>query len=453
MERGKSNSNEEDRDFIDFWRAITHYFALYVCLARYFQSFWKDREVLLEYLIERGLIICADEDYVDILYLMSNFYDEIRQRGTMQVVRAKGYQLPSISNNNSNSQSTSTSQSQSGSESKEVNGEYLRLICYDERDEFLFNLNKNSQVGWVVNSSSPNYKGLYGRMNLNKFYSDTLKNISSLPIINPVYCSIITDSGNKVLSISGVPNGQIAGLGAFDENLLISVNANLDYEITFLVKQEGISSGNLSFGFLSYDLNNNSLQSKDFINNINSNLFLDKVELVRDDKYILVRGIIYGKNQFSDHNVLNTYPANRYVKNGINYYKAIKNVPENILITDTVYWQQLTPQNIIDLTSVLSQRGINLKFNEINNTVKIIPYIVLDNTSSGDGSLKIYQIRINPLKTDYSKGVIQTTNLIEIWNTNNNQSVSEIDIERTAKKYLFPYNIQLKENYLPSVIQ
>jgi len=46
IERNLSGDNTTDRDYLDFWRAITHYFALYVCLARQFQFYYQNRDLL-----------------------------------------------------------------------------------------------------------------------------------------------------------------------------------------------------------------------------------------------------------------------------------------------------------------------------------------------------------------------------------------------------------------------
>ncbi len=112
IERGRSNSTTEDKDFIDFWRSVTHYFAYYVCLARYFKDFHLDEVILFEFLIQRGLYICKDEEYENLLYLSKNYYDEIRQRGTINIIRRELFELDydesnSVSNSNSNSNSIS----------------------------------------------------------------------------------------------------------------------------------------------------------------------------------------------------------------------------------------------------------------------------------------------------------------------------------------------------------
>jgi hypothetical protein len=57
IERDFNSTNAADRDFIDTWRAVTHYFALYVCMARHFQFFYQDTNLLNEYLDQRGITV------------------------------------------------------------------------------------------------------------------------------------------------------------------------------------------------------------------------------------------------------------------------------------------------------------------------------------------------------------------------------------------------------------
>ena len=50
------NVNQDDRDFIDFWRSVTHYYALLVGYARGFEEFRSNKLLLVEYLRQRGIL-------------------------------------------------------------------------------------------------------------------------------------------------------------------------------------------------------------------------------------------------------------------------------------------------------------------------------------------------------------------------------------------------------------
>jgi hypothetical protein len=65
----------------------------------------------------------------------------------------------------------------------------------------------------------------------------------------------------------------------------------------------------------------------------------------------------------------------------------------------------------------------------------------------------IYDIRVQILSTDYSKCFVASSNLLEIFNTNNNQNISEEKIINFTNHYLIPANVVLKENFVLSEIR
>lgn len=87
LERNVNSNFAEDIDFIKFWKSIAQYFAYSVILARKYSEFYRNFDFLLEFLKQRGLIVCNQEQYENLHLLMNNFYDEIRRRGTIQIIR------------------------------------------------------------------------------------------------------------------------------------------------------------------------------------------------------------------------------------------------------------------------------------------------------------------------------------------------------------------------------
>ena len=127
------NVNGEDRDYIDFWKAICCFWAIIVAYARKFETFHNNKVLLLKYLEERGMFVCENMDLTDLQYLMEYYYDEIRHRGTQMVGLAKGTDVNGVP--------------------KPVDGEILRLMCYDpECDEFLFAVSEWDKINWVTES-------------------------------------------------------------------------------------------------------------------------------------------------------------------------------------------------------------------------------------------------------------------------------------------------------------
>lgn len=584
IERNFSSSNNVDKDFIDSWRAITHYFALFVCLARKFQLYYQDSTLLLEYLVQRGYLICTDVEYSDLLTLMSNYYDEVRQRGTRQVFLPKGYEF---SNN-----------------TKSVDGEYLSMICFDDLDEFLFNLNQNKHIGWNIGNSSPLYKGLEDRLNVNKYYCDFIDDLVSvqdlsIDVDSLPYVSIVrdhdledestsvsesgsgsdsTDSYARVIKISAPSNGDTVGLGKGDKRIII--NPNLDYEVTFFIKQDGGTGAtptvpasinystagwtggsgsfrvSVSFSFSVIGVGNNNFVStlnstitacfNSIVSQINTlvgstvssyigttfsmintaavgaagngatatfytpsglnpptiddpndvfaggitgsgssnppviifgvdcwdkddnivrpihivsgslqNNFLEEELLNQSDRYYFVRGILFNKNHYKEYDSTKEYKVEAVVfednGSGNDYYRAKRVVPVNTLPSDNLdYWTLLTGDEYSYFFPTNLKLGQNLLLRD--DIVKIDPFILYFNDNNSPNNLYIYNIRVQPLSTEYSKGFIQITNMLELWSTNNNLALSETNINDNTKKYLIPMNTFLKNNFTPSEI-
>lgn len=465
IERNLSGSGTEDKDYIDFWRTITHFFALFVCLARQFQYFYNNQQLLLEYVRQRSLFVCSDTSHMDLLYLSGYYFDEIRQRGTRQVFLKK-------------------------SDTKPVDGEYLRLICYNPKDEFVYNLNKNEHIGWNIGNSSPCYKGLTGRLNVNKFYVDFVEDVENLNQLSITsdslpYISLYEQSNSDSNSDSNSNSSQIkesiiihpasipVGLGGESVGLVesdkrIVVNPNLDYEITFFVKSNITNDQKISFGVDSFDKNGNFISLIDNSNQNTSNIFFNQIVLNKSDKYYFVRGIVYRKNSFVPYDSNLSYDFGTIVLYGSNYYRAKRKVPINgtvielgtintipgvILTTSPIlwnYWEILTSNEVQNAQKTNLGVGNNLVFK--NGVVAIDPKIIYDNVDSSINDIYIQDIRVQILSTSYSKGFIQTSNLLEIFNTNNNASESEYGVDQKTKKYLIPYNVVLKNNFIKSEI-
>ena len=151
---------------------------------------------------------------------MKNRLHEISERGTNQMFKKK-------------------------SEGANVDGEWLRLICYDECDEFLFSLTENHLIGWNIGNSSPTITYLSNEAGLNKSYEQTkdIIDLSKYPLVNPTFVSNSTDAGRETLRISGVLNGQ-SGIG-YDGILLekeILISPDIDYQILFDVNMKNLGN-------------------------------------------------------------------------------------------------------------------------------------------------------------------------------------------------------------------
>lgn len=454
MERNKGG---DDTDFIDFWRSITSYFSLYVVLAAYFADFSEDQYLFLEYLYQRGLFACHDISLVDLTYLVNNFHDEIRQRGTLQIIKAKN----SIVNLDE-----SESQSDSDYDFKEVDGELLRLICYEVCDEFIFNFR---YLGLTVNNRSPLYRGLTSyNVNAVKGYEqwENVRKLDKYPLLNSQYISKVTDGDKKVIQISGVGSGEVAGLGSeSDFSKAIKVDPSVDYEITFRIKQEDIDQsvsessslslsesetigfGNITFGCWGYDCDNNKINFRHIKTGNVDNLFFERELVWRDDKYYFIRGIIFSKNKYLDYESTTEYDKFDIVKYSGGWYECKKSGLINYqpdLYPE--FWRNITSAELNTVFKTNIGLGNNLKFTA--GIKKIIPYLVLDNTDNVGGSLNIYDFKVKPVATPYSTGFVNVNDWVDIWMKNRNDKNSKKEIVSIIKRYLLPYNCEFASIFI-----
>lgn len=385
------NQNEEDRDYIDFWRAITCYFALIVVYARQFEKFQTNQSLLLKYLRSRDLYACEQQSLADLNYLMRNYYDEMRQRGTFQIATKKGTILH-------------------GTTTKPVDGELLRLICYNSLcDEFLFAVQEFDSAGWVVNRWSPLWQGVTHQAQLTKLYetSADFVDLTKYPLINAANCSIVTDGTKSVLSINGVANGAKAGIGFTtpDFTKATNVSPEIPYEISFYIKQVNANTP-FSVRLYGYDSSNNP-QS---IREVKSSALMP----VTNDA--IVQATMTDSTQYQHVRVV-VYPRTHAYNPADDIDTPTIGVGQNLMLTD--------------------------------NVCKIIPEIVLDNnTGAVSGEIRIWDMKFAPLSTPYSTGFVGVSKLIQTWMKNNNGSINSDQLLEIMKYKLLPMGSAIKNNAL-----
>lgn len=401
IERGQNdNSNWEDRDFIDFWMAITHYFAIFVRYIRLFENIGTNKALLLQYLENHDLYICNEISESDLIYLMNNLFDEIRQRGTIQIALSK------------EEIEESSSSLILENQAKQIDGELLRLICKKNTDEFIFCPVESWKVGWFLNQSSPMYKGINAAYNAIKGYekSEDFIDLNKYPLVYSQYCSTKTDGSKKVLSIDQVPNGIISGISADILNdFKVIVDPSMDYEITFWMKQDVISTQQgLDFAIKALDSNGNQINMQEINLGNSRNYFANKINLNQVDKWYFVRGIIYHK----DADLLSIEESQLDLFRG----------------------------------SVVSN---HLRFSS-NNITYIIPTLALNNESGvNSNEYLIWDFKIRPLKFKQEVcGFLGIKNLTYSWLKNNSNSFSNDQITDIMKRKLMPYNQTIINEFL-----
>lgn len=397
MTRGTGLDIVADRDYIDFWRTVACLFAFIVVMGRRLVNFKGDPELLLEFVTQRAMYVCNDEQYDGLYYLLTNYYREIAKRGTYNIIKTSDESgLP-------------------------IDGELLRLICYKVQDEFIFNYIDNSKINWNINNASPLYKGNGNQKNCIKGYeqSKDVTDLDKYALLNRDYQKIITDGDKEVLQIDNVLDGSESisqsvsesgseivldddiGIGFEDFNKLILVDPSVNYEISFYIRQTNPQNF-INFGCYSYDINNNQIDTQSITGLGSTNFFFKDGKLNRDDKYYFVRGIIYNKD-----------------KTGLSESDARLNIG---------YGQQLRFKN--------------------DNVAKIQPILTMDYSDSGE--LRIWDFKIRPVSTGFGRGFVQAGNFIDAWLRNRNGTYSNNQSTEIMRKYLLPYNSLFKPTWLPS---
>lgn len=395
IKRGdESNLNSIDKDYLDFWRTVACFFAYIVVFVRQFENFRSNDFMLSAFLEQRGIFFCDNASNADRNYLVEYYFDEMRQRGTSQIYLTKDQR------------------------NSEVDGELLRLLCYNkEIDEFIFNVYLPYTIGWCVESSSPLYKGLSKQLGgAVKGYEHTkdVEDLTKYPLFGNALFNLRQDVDKQVMSISDFAGE--SGIGLTDLSKRIVIDDDLSYEITFYIKQLE-SLQNLTFGVKAFDIANNVILTKSIDGGIDQQLFFERVQLNKHNKYYFVRGIIYGKEVSSAD---------------VDNYMALDSAYNHLQFKDGTY-------------SIIPFISLDTGEDDISTSLSISDF---ESTSISPGEVRLWDIKVRPLNTNYSTGMILPNNFISIWGKKRNGRLNQRELEYRLRTYLLPYKSTFKFNVL-----
>lgn len=214
----------------------------------------------------------------------------------------------------------------------------------------------------------------------------------------------ITDNNGEATAVK-LFYGQGFGLDTDDEleskkQFAIRVSDEIDYCISFWIKQTSvIPSLELSLTGFNCDFSVQKL-SKSILDGNTEDHFVKANEKILSipNRYHFVRYILYSKNQsINPSQPLNSMSSGR-----------------NLIM------EEGTTNIFINLRSV--------------------PLLLLPEENSEPDSINIWNFKVRPLKTPFSTGFLNTTNLLEIWRKNNKKHKSNEEIDNIARNYLLPYN-------------
>lgn len=278
----------------------------------------------------------------------------------------------------------------------EIDGELIRLIRSESFEEFIFAMFRNFESGWCIGKSSPLWKGTEKIINLIKGYEFTTEivDLSKYSLIQSDFISIIDDK----MVIDSVGVGLLSGVGGTTKK--ITIDSGQDYEISFRVSQS-IIENNLVFGVRVWNKDGIELGFKDVVTGVDTAYFFYQKSLNIVDTEYWIRGILY-------HNSIN--------------------------LTETPV-----------ATSTTLGEGNNLRIPTA--ATQIVPIIGVLGTGSAN-EVKIDNIKVRPLKLNFSRGQLGIHNLLYLVATNNNDELQPEQISEFIKEKLLPYNSFLKINWI-----
>lgn len=501
--RGDNVDVKEDEDYVALFYTIAKFYAIIICFFQRFESFFKDEELMTEWIRQNG--ICFNESDIkleELQYIARHLYNEIRNRGTNMIFSRQGDVVNNVI--------------------KEIDGEFIRLIRSTPKDELLYENIPFSKLGWCLGQSSPLYRGTAFSTELNKtreksqdfidlnnFQSFAQRN-STLSIIEEKIEDIkIVEYKNKTIytedcKVGSVLEPQLADykdFSVFEANIAggdkIVCNVNNETSATTIIF---IDANNV---VLKIDNQEGVLNNKQIIAPYNSyKVFIlshntSKIEIYKFRLPLQLKTTgksVCGLGRYEDEKITNIYTADPDLDYEITFMFKVDLIGKNATLnfgvemfnnnmekingtikTDnsevTEMFLNKLPLNKFKENQWYFVRGIihayssdvieNIKLNigfgnqlTFNNKfVKfMLPRIFITSDNSTVVSLWDYKIRplvrgthILPLRNgkenSYSLGFIQAPRIFYAYFRNNNNSQSQQEITDIIERYLLPYNM------------
>lgn len=252
-------------DYLAVWGSVCRFFAFYVQYARTFATFYNKRDLIEDFIQQRGLNISPEDTLLDCQFILETFHHQYAKRGTVGILDDK-------------EQGTS------------VSGELRRLIHKKVFDEFIFCLYEPHHFGWNLRNSSPLYRGLRNVPNINKvqWSFGELSMSQCLPFVTSGVASLVVEEGKDVLRLT---NGTLIS----SESDKTFFDPKLDYEISFRIKIE--SSTTFVLTAFAWDKANDLISFKSRKDDADTTTIISNGKLNRIGEWIEVRAYVYNENR------------------------------------------------------------------------------------------------------------------------------------------------------------
>ena len=361
--------DKENEDFKAYWGTLTHLFALIVLYGRQYNEI-DTNKILFELFIEnRGLVTDEVNTVEQMQYLFYNYITEYEKRGRLDIISKEGVIL----------------------------GELLRLIQYQDLDEFIFAVLMAQDSGWTLGYSSPTWNRTDTVRNITKGYETTknVEDLSKYPLINPTGVNIIDDidnDGNPIKAMTFNGNTLVGiGMAEGNESKLMVISENMFYQLSFKLKVGSTDNQNLKFGVNVYDEN------------------MQKMNCVES----------YG-TKASNYFTLNDVPVS--LPNAGVYYEC-----RGILSKMNRSYSKMVELNFPNGKGLRLTKG-----------AKYMTMSLCQDRSAASNDVYIYDIKIKPLFLTFYQGYLGEKNIIASYYENNSSSSNKV-VNAFIENYLISY--------------
>lgn len=376
-----SDENEERTDdYIHFWETVCCWFTLHYIHASKFSNIYGNEGLLSDYLVQRGMFLCGDEDLATLQQIADDYYTIARRRGTILAI-----------------------------------DEIKRILCVGECEEFIFVFIPKFRAGWVVDDASPMFRGVNHIQTYNKLPFDEhgydINDLDNYHLSNPAQISLVAETRNDGEAVQAMHiNNVVATTGinfqteAKDLRMTVDtalgdpvdVDTQINYEISFFVKQEVLGSI-LSFGLRAFDCDGNEIASptEEVSTSVANRYFFQTAQVINQtSEWVQIRGLIYNENA----------PT-------LTAAEALLNVGY----------------------------GQELRFRSGQDISYIYPVIEVENGGAVPAnSTKIYGVKVSIASNPYSMCFLRISGLVNAYYNNQNPSLSEAEVNKTIDRYMIP---------------
>ena len=309
---------------------------------------------------------------------------------------------------------------------KAINGELLRFICFQECDEFLFEFLPRHLCGWNVNNTSPIFKGVTGRYQLNKTPDTTadvnnfgdwcLKNEPAVEWLEDDGLGILlTESGDNLTTEVGASEKLLQNFYFERDSFLIKpaagdsgichavcVNTLLSYELTFWARFDSVPTSALNVVVRAFQDNvPKRLETINTLSNATEISIITNATTLIPEKYYFVRCVIYN-------------------------------------------WEAATLSPAEALTNI--GVGENVRF--FDREIDKLEFEIFRSNAGSAVGMGLWDVKFSPLKLDKNSSYVNGFNVNNVILQNRNQKVTKSQLEESIVRYLLPYGVTFQPQYV-----